>query len=119
MTVRTATAIRRTARLPRTGVLDRGAETGDHRLRRPFIDGGQGVVAHVPPHGVVADDPVQSRSEASRITFGDDEAVDAVLDQPTRSRADSIGGDHGNALVERLVDDEPPELLPLRRRDRG
>src|SRR5262249_57730838 len=109
-TVRTATAIRTTARLPRTGVLDRGAEAGDHLLRRPFTDGVQGVVAQAPPHGVVADDPVQSHSESRRIALGNDEAVDAVLDQPTRGRSDGIGGDHGNALVERLVDNEPPEL---------
>src|SRR5256885_13213553 len=106
---RATRTIRTRARLPRTGVLDGGTEAGDHRLRRPFADGVQGVVAQATAHGIVTDDRIQSRTESGSIALGNDEPVDAVLDQPTRGRPDRVGGDHGDTLVERLVDDEAPE----------
>src|SRR5947199_10714052 len=106
--------IRTTARLPRTGVLDGGAETGDHPLRRPFTDAVQSVIPQAAAHGVVAENLVQGHAESRRITLGDDEAVDAVLNQPAGRRPDGVARDHGNTLVERLVDDEPPRLLALR-----
>src|SRR5439155_22881783 len=83
-----AMLLRSMTRLPRTGVLDGGAEAGDHPLGRPFTDDVQSVVPQAPAHGLVADDLVESLTESGRITLGNDEAVGAVLNQPTRGRSD-------------------------------
>src|SRR5438128_1572556 len=112
------TTARPSIRLPRTGMLDGGAEAGNHPLRRPLVDGSAGVEPQPPVNLDTVQYTIESVTEGSGVTLGHDEAVHVVSKKPAGSGTHAIAGDHGHRLVEGFVDDEAPGLFARRNRDR-
>lgn len=61
----------------------------------------------------------EGETDGGRVPFRHYKAILSVDHQPARRRADRIGRDNRNALVEGLVDNESPGFLPSLPRDGG